>query len=160
MERSIYYRCKNCNKNIIEGNRLLHEQYCKDKEEPKVNQNSPHSYHFGDSNDYNVQNYPTLEDLGMIDNYKYCILCNNYYHANEYDDHKLSHSLNEENEEPDISGYEIVDRNEVVKQMEEDIIEAEKFKKIRKKEISAEKKIVNYLFNFNGRVPPIVRISI
>jgi hypothetical protein len=160
MERSVYYRCRGCNKDIIEGNRLLHEQHCKgpsDDDDAGIIANNCIGL-----------NYPSLDEVGVIDNYKYCVICNNYYHVKEYDDHMLSHQLDEENhdinnhEDDDInlSEYEIIDREEVMKQMEEDRIETEKFKKItNKKSIPTGKKIINYLFNYNGRVPPIVRIS-
>jgi hypothetical protein len=151
MEKNVYYTCKNCKNEILESSRLLHEHYCRSDENRNFNDFLPPTNN-------NVNN-----NSNLLQNYKYCTLCDNYYHSKEYDDHMLSHQLDEQNiKETEIneSEYDIVDKEEVLKKIEEDRIESVKFKAIKnKKDIGVGRKIFNYLFNCDNRVPPIIRIG-
>lgn len=136
MERNPTKFCNRCKKNIPELTYLLHEKFCE---------------------------HILLED------YRYCEKCDSYLEESEFADHIYCHKLEEEpnigennpvlksKESFDIEkNYELVDKDQVIKDIQEQEIFEKKFAEIKNKKNPKSsntfvKKIIPYLFYCDNR---------
>ena len=128
--------CNRCKKNIPELTYLLHEKFCE---------------------------HISLEE------YKHCELCDSFMEKTEFDDHVYCHKLDKEFNNGEINpgfkskdsfeiekNYEMVDREQVIKDIHQQEIFEKKFAEIKNKKNSKRsntftKKIIPYLFYCDNR---------
>jgi len=136
MERHPTRYCNRCKKNIPELTYLLHEKFC--------------------------------EQIALVEDYKYCESCDCYLEESEFDEHVYCHDLEEElNTESGRlesskdsfkieESYELVDKEQVIKDIQEQEIFEKKFAEVQIKKKSKRSntfmsKIIPYLFYCDNR---------